>query len=82
LGSLSPGHGKRFFVGLYFHRRRQLAGKLPVLQAPSISLEKIRKPLGLVVLSQDYETCPEDEIKNIEALRTVVGGRIVYDKLR
>ena len=35
----------------------------------------------LVALSRDYETCAEDEIKNIEALRTVVGNRIVYDKL-
>jgi predicted amidohydrolase YtcJ len=35
----------------------------------------------LVVLSKDYEKCPEDEIKDIEALRTVVGGRVVYDRL-
>jgi predicted amidohydrolase YtcJ len=40
------------------------------------------KLADLVVLSKDYETCPEDEIKDIEALRTVVGGKIVYDKLR
>lgn len=39
------------------------------------------KCADLVVLSKDYETCVEDEIKNIEALRTVVGHRIVYDKL-
>jgi predicted amidohydrolase YtcJ len=40
------------------------------------------KLADFVVLSKDYETCPEDEIKDIEALRTVVGGKIVYDKLR
>ncbi len=31
--------------------------------------------------SKDYAKCPEDEIKDIEALRTIVGGKIVYDKL-
>ena len=36
----------------------------------------------MVVLSKDYERCPEDEIKNIEALRTLVGGQVVYDSLR
>jgi predicted amidohydrolase YtcJ len=35
----------------------------------------------LAVISKDYATCPEDEIKDIEALRTVVGGKVVYDKL-
>jgi hypothetical protein len=40
------------------------------------------KLADMVVLSKDYEKCPEDEIKDIEALRTVVGGKIVYDSLR
>ena len=40
-----------------------------------------RKLADLVVLSKDYAKCPEDEIKDIEALRTIVGGKIVYDKL-
>ena len=40
------------------------------------------KLADLVVVSKDYATCPEDEIKDIEALRTVVGGKVVYDKLR
>jgi predicted amidohydrolase YtcJ len=35
----------------------------------------------LAVITKDYATCPEDEIKDIEALRTVVGGKVVYDKL-
>jgi hypothetical protein len=39
------------------------------------------KLADLVVLSKDYAKCPEDEIKDIEALRTIVGGKIVYDKL-
>jgi predicted amidohydrolase YtcJ len=24
--------------------------------------------------------CPQDEIRNIEALRTVVGGKVVYER--
>src|ERR1043166_9407406 len=40
------------------------------------------KLADLVVLSKDYAKCPEDEIKDIEALRTVVGGKVVYDKLK
>jgi predicted amidohydrolase YtcJ len=40
------------------------------------------KLADLVVISKDYAKCPEDEIKDIEALRTVVGGKVVYDRLR
>jgi predicted amidohydrolase YtcJ len=40
------------------------------------------KLADLVVISKDYAKCAEDEIKDIEALRTVVGGKIVYDALR
>jgi predicted amidohydrolase YtcJ len=36
------------------------------------------KLADLVVISKDYLTCPEDEIKDIDALQTVAGGRIVY----
>jgi len=32
------------------------------------------------VLSADYSTIPEDHIKDIEVVRTVVGGRVVYEK--
>lgn len=32
----------------------------------------------LAVLSADYMTCPADEIRGIESLLTVVGGKIVY----
>jgi predicted amidohydrolase YtcJ len=32
----------------------------------------------LAVLSQDYFTIPEDEIKNITSLLTIVGGKAVY----
>ena len=40
------------------------------------------KLADLAVISKDYATCPENEIKDIEALRTVVGGKVVYDRLR
>jgi hypothetical protein len=40
------------------------------------------KLADMVVISKDYAKCPEDEIKNIEALQTVVGGKVVYDRLR
>lgn len=39
------------------------------------------KMADMVVISKNYATCPEDEIKDIEALRTVVGGKVVYDRL-
>jgi len=40
------------------------------------------KLADLAVITKNYATCPEDEIKDIEALQTVVGGKIVYDRLR
>ena len=39
------------------------------------------KLADFVVISKDFISCPEDEIKDIEALRTVVDGKIVYDRL-
>ncbi len=38
------------------------------------------KLADLVIISKDYATCSVDEIKNIEALQTIVGGRVVYTK--
>ncbi len=38
------------------------------------------KLADMVVISKDYLQCPVDEIKDIEALLTVVGGRVVYSK--
>lgn len=37
------------------------------------------KLADLAVLSGDILTCPEDEIRNIRPVLTVVGGKIVYD---
>ena len=36
------------------------------------------KLADMVVISRDYLHCPVDEIKDIEALLTVVGGQVVY----
>jgi predicted amidohydrolase YtcJ len=40
------------------------------------------KLADLAIITKNYATCPEDQIKDIEALRTVVGGKVVYDRLR
>ena len=37
------------------------------------------KLADFTVINKDFLLCPVDEIKDIDALRTVVGGRIVYD---
>jgi predicted amidohydrolase YtcJ len=36
------------------------------------------KLADLIVVSKDFLSCPVDEIKNIEALLTVVNGKVVY----
>ncbi len=36
------------------------------------------KLADMVVISKNFATCPEDEIKDIEALQTIVGGRVMY----
>jgi predicted amidohydrolase YtcJ len=33
----------------------------------------------MVVIDRDYLTCPEDEIKNIEPLMTILDGRVAYE---
>ena len=38
------------------------------------------KLADFIVIDRDYMTCPEDEIKDIKVLRTVVGGETVYQK--
>jgi predicted amidohydrolase YtcJ len=36
------------------------------------------KLADMVVISKPFLTCPEDEIREIEALETVLGGKVVY----
>jgi predicted amidohydrolase YtcJ len=43
------------------------------------SLE-VGKLADLAVLSTDYFSVPVEEIGAIEAIRTIVGGRVVYQK--
>jgi len=39
------------------------------------------KLADLLVLDRDYLTVPEDQIRNIQPVMTMVGGRVVYDAL-
>jgi predicted amidohydrolase YtcJ len=34
----------------------------------------------MVVIDKDFATCPEDGLKDIEPLQTVVGGKVIYDR--
>jgi predicted amidohydrolase YtcJ len=36
------------------------------------------KLADMVMISKNFATCPEDEIKDIEALQTIVGGKVIY----
>ena len=36
------------------------------------------KYADIVVLDRDYMTCPEEEIRDIESVLTLVGGRVGY----
>ena len=38
------------------------------------------KLADFIVIDRDIMTCPEDEIKDIQVLRTVIGGETVYKK--
>jgi predicted amidohydrolase YtcJ len=40
------------------------------------------KLADMVVISKDFLTCPVDEIRNIEAIKTLVDGKVVYDAAR
>ena len=41
----------------------------------SIEVDKLA---DLAVLSADYLTVPEDQIRSLDSLLTIVGGRVVY----
>ena len=38
------------------------------------------KLADMVVIDKDFMTCPEDDLKDIEPLQTVVGGRVIYSR--
>ena len=50
-----------------------------VLQENNLGSIQAGKLADLVVLDRDYLTVPADEIKDIQPVLTVVGGKIVYD---
>jgi predicted amidohydrolase YtcJ len=37
------------------------------------------KLADLAIIDRDYLTCPEDEIKDIQVVQTILGGKVVYD---
>jgi len=39
------------------------------------------KLADFAVLTKDYLTCPEDDIKDIEAVAAVVDGKVVHGKV-
>jgi predicted amidohydrolase YtcJ len=66
---------------------RQQALRMWTLNAAYLSFdEKVKgsiepgKLADLVVLSKDLLTCPEDDIRAIEAEGTMVGGKFVYSR--
>lgn len=40
------------------------------------------KLADMVVISRNYLSCPVDQIKDLQALRTIVGGKVVFDRPR
>lgn len=50
-----------------------------IFQEDNLGSIQSGKLADMVVLDRDYLTIPADEIKDIEPLMTIVGGRVVYD---
>jgi predicted amidohydrolase YtcJ len=40
---------------------------------------EVGKLADCVIIDRDYLTCPEDEIRSIRALKTLVGGKVVHE---
>ena len=40
------------------------------------------KLADLVVIDRDYLTCPEDQIKDIQPVMTILDGKVVYEAQR
>ena len=87
LGSLAARRDNRTKEVLEPHERldrRQALRTMTINGAYLTFEEHVRgsieqgKYADMVVLAQDYMTVPEDEIKDITVLMTIVGGQIVY----
>jgi predicted amidohydrolase YtcJ len=50
-----------------------------VFQEDNIGSIQAGKLADLVVLDRDYLTVPAEQIKDIQPVMTMIGGRIVYD---
>jgi predicted amidohydrolase YtcJ len=66
---------------------REQALRLYTSSAARYTFEEARKGsvepgklADLVVLSADYATVPEDQIKDIKADMTIVGGKVVFQR--
>ena len=69
-GSNDPGGSTAFLykLGGYAAFEEQLKGSI-----------EPGKLADFVVIDRDYMKCPEEEIKDICSLQTVVGGEVVYE---
>jgi predicted amidohydrolase YtcJ len=66
---------------------REQALRMYTLNGAYLSFEEKKKGsiepgklADMVVISRNYLSCPVDEIKGIQAVRTIVGGKVVYDR--
>jgi predicted amidohydrolase YtcJ len=50
-----------------------------VFQENNLGSIQVGRLADLVVLDRDYLTIPADQIKDIQPVMTMVGGRIVYE---
>jgi len=77
-------HGKVHYPENGITREEALRGytinnaKLTFEENDKGSIE-VNKLADLVVISDDILTCPEEKIKNIFVLKTILGGKIVYE---
>jgi predicted amidohydrolase YtcJ len=77
LGPLNPDECFTPYEALYCYTMGSAYAEFMENEKGSIEKGKLA---DMVVLSEDLTKVPPQEIKNIEALMTIVGGKIVYEK--